>query len=247
MIDEPVGVAHDCGFPRFAVGQRRQIGRTGRRYFQRRCRAGGHQCEIRARFLRAETAHFGLWQMGALMHTSGVGELKPKGLQYTSQHMADAGHQEASMPEINTRFLFTLALEIQVSSLGDTPYGRRRMFHFDGGSFDGPKLKGKVLPGGGGWSFIRRDDVMEVDARLILDTNDNHQIYAAWKGLRHGPKEVMDRLYQGELVDPGAYYFRTTPYFETSSEKYSWMNRICSIASGSLSANARTLDVFQVL
>ena len=82
--------------------------------------------------------------MGALMHTSGVGELKPKGLQYTSQHMADASPQEASMPEINTRFLFTLALEIQVSSLGDTPYGRRRMFHFDGGSFDGPKLKGKV-------------------------------------------------------------------------------------------------------
>ncbi|MEH2614960.1 hypothetical protein V1293_007249 [Bradyrhizobium sp. AZCC 1693] len=34
---------------------------------------------------------------------------------------------------------------------------------------------------------------------------------------------------------------------QTSSEKYSWMNHICSIASGSLSANARTLDVFQVL
>ncbi|WP_375143918.1 DUF3237 family protein [Bradyrhizobium sp. Ash2021] len=51
----------------------------------------------------------------------------------------------------------------------------------------------------------------------------------------------------GSIVDPGAYYFRTTPYFETSSEKYRWMNRICSIASGSLSANARTLDVFQVL
>jgi hypothetical protein len=67
----------------------------------------------------------------------GVGELNPKGLQYISQHMADASHQEAYMPEINTRFLFTLALEIQVSSLGDTPYGRRRMFHFDGGSFDG--------------------------------------------------------------------------------------------------------------
>src|SRR5882762_5108532 len=66
--------------------------------------------------------------------------VKPKGLQYTSQLMADASRQEASMPEINTRFLFTLALEIQVSSLGDTPYGRRRMFHFDGGSFDGPKL-----------------------------------------------------------------------------------------------------------
>jgi hypothetical protein len=41
------------------------------------------------------------------------------------------------MPEINTEFLFTIALEIQVSSLGDTPYGSRRIFHFDGGSFEG--------------------------------------------------------------------------------------------------------------
>ena len=151
------------------------------------------------------------------------------------------------MAEINTRFLFTIALEIHVSSLGETPYGGRRAFYFDAGSFDGPKLKGRVLPGGGGWSLIRRDDVMEVDARLILETDDNHEICMAWKGLRHGPKEVLDRLYRGEIVDPGAYYFRTTPYFETSSEKYGWLNGICSIASGSLSANARTLDVYQVL
>ena len=98
--------------------------------------------------------------------------------------------------------------------------------------------------GGGGSSLIRRDDALEVDVRLILETDDKHQIYMAWKGLRHGPKEVMDRLYRGEIVDPRAYYFRTTPYFETSSEKYGWMNRICAIATGSLGANARTLDVF---
>ena len=59
------------------------------------------------------------------------------------------------MPEITTEFLFTIALEIQLSSLGDTPYGSRRIFHFDGGSFQGPKLKGRVLPGGGGSSLIR--------------------------------------------------------------------------------------------
>ncbi|MGC2688394.1 MAG: DUF3237 family protein, partial [Pseudolabrys sp.] len=74
------------------------------------------------------------------------------------------------MPEVNTEFLFTIALEIQVFSLGDTPYGSRRIFHFDGGSFEGPKFKGRVLPGGGGSSLIRRDDVLEVDVRLILET-----------------------------------------------------------------------------
>ena len=44
------------------------------------------------------------------------------------------------MPEIDTKFLFTVALEIEVSSLGETPYGRRRIFHFNGGGFEGPRL-----------------------------------------------------------------------------------------------------------
>ena len=59
-----------------------------------------------------------------------------------------------------------------------------------------------MLPGGGGALLIRRDDVLEVDVRLILETEDKHQVCMAWKGLRHGPKEVMDRLYRGEIVDP---------------------------------------------
>ena len=114
-------------------------------------------------------------------------------------------------------------------------------------AFEGPKLKGTVLPGGGGWMLIRRDDVLEIEVRLTLEADDKQQIYMNWKGLRHGPKEVIERLYRGETVDPGAYYFRTTPYFETSSEKYAWMNRICSIGTGSLAVSERTLHVFQVL
>jgi Protein of unknown function (DUF3237) len=66
---------------------------------------------------------------------------------------------------------------------------------------EGPKLKGIVLRGGGGLSLIRRDEVLEVDVRLTLDTEDKHQISMAWKGLRHGPKEVMDRLYRGETTN----------------------------------------------
>jgi len=150
------------------------------------------------------------------------------------------------MPEIKTEFLFTIALDFEVSVLGDTPYGIRRIARLNTGSFEGPKLRGIVL-GGGGWMLMRRDDVLEIEVRLTLETDDKQQIYMNWKGLRHGPKEIIDRLYRGETVDPGAYYFRTTPYFETSSERYGWMNRICSIAAGSLAASERTLHVFEVL
>jgi len=149
------------------------------------------------------------------------------------------------MPEIKTEFLFTIALDVQVFNLGDTPYGSRRIARFDTGSFEGPKLRGTVLPGGGGWMLMRRDDVLEIDVRLTLD--DKQQIYMTWKGFRHGPKEVIDRLNRGEDVDAETYYVRTTPYFETSSGKYGWMNRICAIATGSRAASGRTFHVFQVL
>jgi hypothetical protein len=82
---------------------------------------------------------------------------------------------------------------------------------------------------------------------LTLKTDDKQLIYMSWKGFRDGPKEVIDRLSRREIVDLATYYFRTTPYFETSSEKYGWMNRMCSIATGSRTASRRPFDVFQVL
>jgi hypothetical protein len=151
------------------------------------------------------------------------------------------------MAEIKTEFLFTIALEVEVFGLGDTPYGRRRIARFGTGSFEGPKLKGIVLPGGGGLTLIRRDEVLELDVRITLETDDKQQIYMTWKGFRHGPKEIIDRLSRGETVDSGTYYFRITPHFETSSEKYGWMNRMCSIATGLVAASKRRFEVFQVL
>jgi hypothetical protein len=122
-----------------------------------------------------------------------------------------------------------------------------RVGRFGAGSFEGPKLRGTVLPGGACWMLLRRDDALEIEVRITLETDDKQQIYMSWKSFRHGPKEVIDRLNRGEIVDPETYYFRATPYFETSSEKYDWMNRICSIATGSRKASGRTFEVFQKL
>lgn len=151
------------------------------------------------------------------------------------------------MSGIATEFLFTIELDVPVLALGDTPYGGRRIARFGGGSFEGPKLRGAVLPGGGGWILLRRDGVLDIEVRIVLETDDKQMIYMHWKGYRHGPKEVIDRLNRGEEVDPASYYFRTTPYFETSSEKYSWLNRICTIATGSRAGERRGFQVYEVL
>ena len=152
------------------------------------------------------------------------------------------------MPEIKTEFLFKITLQVpSIANLGSTPYGGRRIAQVGSGTFEGPKLKGEVLPGGGDWLLLRHDDTLQLDVRLTLQTDDKQLIYMTYKGFRHGPKDVIDRLNRGESVDPSLYYFRTTPYFETSSENYSWLNRICSIATGSRDGDRRGFDVYQVL
>jgi hypothetical protein len=83
-----------------------------------------------------------------------------------------------------------------------------------GGSFDGPKLKGRVLPGGSDWIVVRRDGVLVQDVRLVLETEEGQLLLMSYRGMRHGPQEVMERLGRGEDVGPSEYYFRTAPVFE---------------------------------
>jgi Protein of unknown function (DUF3237) len=152
------------------------------------------------------------------------------------------------MPEIKTEPLFKMTLEVpSLVDLGETPYGRRRIARVAGGSFEGPKLKGRALDGGGDWLLLRRDGVLQLDVRLTLETDDKHLVYMTYKGYRHGPKDVIDKLNKGEAVDPSLYYFRSTPYFETGSDKYAWLNGICCVATGSRQASGPVYHVFQVL
>ena len=52
----------------------------------------------------------------------------------------------------------------------------------------------------------------------------------SFQGLRHAPADVIAALGRGEVVDPARYYFRTVPRFETSVEKYAFLNRIITVS-----------------
>ena len=133
-----------------------------------------------------------------------------------------------------------------IRDLGDTPLGRRRIIGITGGSFAGPRLSGRILPGGADWQVIRSDGVAYLDARYTLETSDGALVYVRNKGYRHGPKEVIERMARGEEVDPSLYYMRTTPWFETSAAQYAWLNRIICIGTGARRAAAVELDFFEV-
>jgi len=152
------------------------------------------------------------------------------------------------MPEIKTELLFKIVLDVPpILDLGETPYGHRRIARVAGGTVEGPKINGRVLDGGGDWLLLRRDGVLQLDVRLTIETDDKQHIYMTYRGYRHGPKDVIDRLNRGEVVDPSLYYFRATPYFETASAKYAWLNGICAVATGARLATGPTYHVFQVM
>ncbi len=152
------------------------------------------------------------------------------------------------MAELKTAHVFTISLKVaEIQGLGPTPLGDRRVAVVAGGSFEGAKLKGTVLAGGSDWLLLRGDGALQLDVRLTLKTDDNAMIGMTYRGFRHGPDAVIDRLNRGEPVDPSQYYFRIAPFFETSSEKYGWLNRVVAVGTGKRLPEGPVYDVFEVL
>jgi hypothetical protein len=103
--------------------------------------------------------------------------------------------------------------------IGQTPSVDRRVGEITGGVFEGERLRGKILSGGSDWQTVRRDGSWVLDVRFVMETHDGHLIGMTYKGIRHGPQAVLDRIAKGESVSPADYYFRVAPFFETASEK----------------------------
>ena len=144
--------------------------------------------------------------------------------------------------------LFIFQIEVKPPSIiGATPGHDRRIGEIAGGRFEGEKLRGKILSGGSDWQSLRSDGTTTLNVRLVMETDDGALIGMTYLGMRHGPKEVMDRLARGESVSPSEYYMRATPYYETASEKYGWLNRVVTVAYGHRMAGGAIYQVFEIL
>jgi Protein of unknown function (DUF3237) len=156
--------------------------------------------------------------------------------------------QDRAMAEIRTTHLFTLALSVGAPQpVGAGPVGNRRVITVAGGRFEGERLRGTVLEGGSDWIIARPDGTTALDVRMVLQTDDGALIGLTYRGLRHGPPEVMERVNRGEPVDPSSYYFRTAMVFETAAPRYEWLNQIIAIGTGHRTADGPVYEVFEVL
>ena len=87
----------------------------------------------------------------------------------------------------------------------------------------------------------------ELEAKYAFEMDDGAMVYIENVGIRFGPKELLDRIANGEIVDPALIYFRSVPKFETGAEKYRWLMENLFIGVGARHPDRVVIDVHQVL
>jgi hypothetical protein len=133
----------------------------------------------------------------------------------------------ARLPEPQLTRIYRLEATLgEPVDIGDVNGGRRRIIPWTGGTFSGPELNGKVVPGpNADWQIILPDGTALGEIRYTLQTDGGALLHVHSRGVRHGSPEVLERLSRGEDVDASEYVFRTSTRIETASPELSWLNK----------------------
>ncbi len=149
---------------------------------------------------------------------------------------------------VRSDFLCRLSVDVgELVSLGDGPYGERRVVPITGGRVDGPAMSGVVVPGGADWQVARRDGVLDIDAHYSLLLDDGARVEVSSVGMRHGASDVLARLGRGEDVDPDDYFFRTFVRLQTGAARLAHLNRTMAVAIGARRPSIVELTLHRVL
>lgn len=132
----------------------------------------------------------------------------------------------SSEPRFEFLFEMSAFLVHPTQMFSETSRGIRSIHVVREGSFEGPRLKGRLLAGGGDWALTRPDGVSELDVRITLQTDDDALIYMTYRGYLVPREAATEQAPQEEA------YFVVTPYFETSAPQYAWLQRVVTIGMG---------------
>ncbi len=144
-----------------------------------------------------------------------------------------AASAQTPQTSLESEYIMTMVL-----NLGGVPVnaGHTQVAPLGGGTFSGPGLNGTILPGGADW-MTQESGHSSLDVRVTLETDDGEFIYLSYVGVMHETESGL--------------YWKVTPNFQTSSEKYDWINHIVAVGQGYLEggdfANGIFYDIFQIL
>lgn len=149
---------------------------------------------------------------------------------------------------IRTRLLYEAHVLLdRPVEVGSTPHGVRRIATIRGGAFQGPAIRGEILPGGADWLLLRPDGVVELDIRVAGQLDDGALVYVTERGYLKAAPEVLERIARGAPVDPDAYTLRIVSSYETASSRYAWLNGALGVGRGTVHEGWLDLTVHEVL
>jgi hypothetical protein len=143
-----------------------------------------------------------------------------------------------------------MTADLETVPLGDTPLGTRLIANILSGTVSGERVSGTLLRSGADWLTVGTNGCFNMDVRLAFQAENGDLVYMTYAGRMHAPPEIFAQMasptFDGS-VDPGSYYFRTAPVFETASIKYAWLNQIVAIGKGRRTRAGVEYEVFEVL
>ena len=139
--------------------------------------------------------------------------------------------------KLDAEHLFTLTAHVGEAPnafIRGGPAGHRFIAAVTGGTFEGARIKGTIVPPGGDWVHRRANKTMHLDVRLLLVTDDNESVLMTYQGI-------------GKPNADGTAAIRTAPTFETGAEKYAWLNDVQAVGIGSTNAEGVTYEIYGLL
>lgn len=144
--------------------------------------------------------------------------------------------------------VFTIEAEIEPPrSAGASLLGERLHIPIPGGRVFGPKLSGRILPGGSDWPVIGPDGHSRIEAHYTIEADDGTLIYVVNKAIRVSPREITAKLRSGETVSPEEFYMRGAPVFDAPNGPHQWLRETLFVCSIAPKGNMVQIDVYAVL
>jgi hypothetical protein len=125
-------------------------------------------------------------------------------------------HDTSTLKNMETELVWEAKVNIgDMISVGASKRGVRRIIPITGGTFAGPNIQGKVIPGGADWQLVRPDGDTELYARYLLETSDGFKIQIINQAIIHVPSEK----------EKGGFYVKSVVDMEAPLESpYAYLN-----------------------
>ena len=119
--------------------------------------------------------------------------------------------------------------------IGDGPAGARTVAEVSGGTMRGDRLNGSVKGSAAAdWMLTSKDGVATLDVRVVVEPDDGALIYVTYEGRADWSE------------GPGTQPIYIAPKFETSDERYAWLNAVQAVGKGQLGRGTVTYEIAEV-